>query len=137
MPSYNWTERGLSYLRADFDVESEYPPCSNWTGEGPGNSATGSERYSGPVQWGNQSRTLSAPAGMGSGEVKEGVLYLAVYHTHRPSFRRSSVHFTFGEPDQTARPAPSPTEKAVASSHESGPDRGPRGPNRVTLLVPE
>ena len=117
----NWTERGLSYLRADFDLESEYPPCSNWTGEGPGNGATGSERYSGPVQWGNQSRTLSAPAGMGSGEVKDGVLYLAVYHTHRPSFRRSSVHFTFGEPDQTAPP---PTEKAAASPHESGPDRG-------------
>ena len=114
-------ERGLSYLRADFDVESEYPPCSNWTGEGPGNSTTGSERYSGPVQWGNQSRTLSAPAGMGSGEVKDGVLYLAVYHTHRPSFRRSSVHFTFGEPDQTAPP---PTEKAAASPNESGPDRG-------------
>ena len=119
--AYNGTGKGLSYLRADFDVESEYPPCSNWTGEGPGNSATGSERYSDPVQWGNQSRTLSAPAGMGSGEVKEGVLYLAVYHTHRPSFRRSSVHFTFGEPDQTAPP---PTEKAAASPHESGPDRG-------------
>ena len=134
--AYNGTGKGLSYLRADFDVESEYPPCSNWTGEGPGNSATGSERYSGPVQWGNQSRTLSAPAGMGSGEVKEGVLYLAVYHTHRPSFRRSSVHFTFGEPDQTA-PPPTETEKAAASPPESGPDRGPKGPNQVTLLVPE
>ena len=119
--AYNGTGKGLSYLRADFDVESEYPPCSNWTGEGPGNSATGSERYSGPVQWGNQSRTLSAPAGMGSGEVKEGVLYLAVYHTHRPSFRRSSVHFTFGEPDKTTPPL---TEKAAASPNESGPDRG-------------
>ena len=119
--AYNGTGKGLSYLRADFDVESEYPPCSNWTGEGPGNSATGSERYSGPVQWGNQSRTLSAPAGMGSGEVKEGVLYLAVYHTHLPSFRRSSVHFTFGEPDKTTPPL---TEKAAASPNESGPDRG-------------
>ena len=124
--AYNGTGKGLSYLRADFDVESEYPPCSNWTGEGPGNSATGSERYSGPVQWGNQSRTLSAPAGMGSGEVKEGVLYLAVYHTHLPSFRRSSVHFTFGEPDQTAPP---PTEKAAASPNESGPDRGQKLPS--------
>ena len=121
--AYNGTGRGLSYLRANFDVESEYPPCSNWTGEGPGNSATGSERSSGPAQWGNQSRTLSAPAGMGSGEVKDGVLYLAVYHTHRPSFRRSSVHFTFGEPDQTAPP---PTENATASPHESGPDQGPK-----------
>ena len=136
--AYNGTGKGLSYLRADFDVESEYPPCSNWTGEGPGNSATGSERYSDPVQWGNQSRTLSAPAGMGSGEVKDGVLYLAVYHTHRPSFRRSSVHFTFGEPDQTAPPrsrgtpsetartGPPPAEKAAAPPDESGPDRGPK-----------
>ena len=124
--AYNGTGKELSYLRADFDVESEYPPCSNWTGEGPGNSATGSERYSGPVQWGNQSRTLSATAGMGSGEVREGILYLAVYHTHRPSFRRSSVHFTFGEPDQTARPGPLPAEKAAAPPDESGPDRGPK-----------
>ena len=127
--AYNGTGKGLSYLRADFDVESEYPPCSNWTGEGPGNSTTGSERYSGPVQWGNQSRTLSAPAGMGSGEVKDGVLYLAVYHTHRPSFRRSSVHFTFGEPDQTAPP---PTEKAAAPPPESETRSRPKGPNRVT-----
>ena len=46
-------------------------------------------------------------------------MYLAVYHTHRPSFRRSSVHFTFGEPDQ-----PSPTSSPPAPSAPV-----PAGPN--------
>ena len=30
-----------------------------------------------------------------------------------------------------------PSEKAAPSPNESGPDRGPKGPNRITFLVPE
>lgn len=124
---HNRTGRELSYLRADFDVESEYPPCTNWTGEGPGGGAPGGP-YVGGVGWGNHSRTLSAPYGMLPGQVMQEVLYLAVFHTEKPSFSRWSTHFTFGEaaargPDQpTAKPSPSSKGPASASASPIPPE---------------
>ena len=87
--AHNQTGKTLSYLRADFVIESAYPPCTNWTGEGPGHGATGGP-YSGGVFWGDHAKTLSAPYGMGAGEVMQEVLYLAVFHTDEPSFERWS-----------------------------------------------
>ena len=117
--AHNQTGKALSYLRADFVIESAYPPCTNWTGEGPGHGATGGP-YSGGVFWGDHAKTLSAPYGMGAGEVMQEVLYLAVFHTDEPSFERWSTHFTFGEPDPSARRPDAPTGNAAPSS--GGPD---------------
>ena len=39
--AHNGTGKALSYLRADFEIESEHPPCTNWTGEGPGGGVAG------------------------------------------------------------------------------------------------
>ena len=39
--AHNQTGKALSYLRADFVIESAYPPCTNWTGEGPGGRGDG------------------------------------------------------------------------------------------------
>ena len=106
---HNQTGKALSYLRADFDIESAYPPCTNWTGEGPGHGATGGP-YSGGVFWGDhRPRPCRHPYGMGAGEVMQEVLYLAVFHTDEPSFERWSTHFTFGEPD-SASASPIPPE---------------------------
>ena len=112
---HNQTGKALSYLRADFDIESAYPPCTNWTGEGPGGGATGGP-YSGGVFWGDHAQTLSAPYGMGAGEVMQEVLYLAVFHTDQPSFERWSTHFTFGEPDPSARRPAAPAGNPGSSS---------------------
>ena len=100
---HNGTGKTLSYLRADFDIESEYPPCTNWTGEGPGGGPTGGP-YSSDVFWGDHLKTLSAPYGMAPDQVMQEVLHLVVFHTEKPSFERWSTHFTFGEPDKSVRP---------------------------------
>ena len=117
--AHNQTGKALSYLRADFEIESAYPPCTNWTGEGPGHGATGGP-YSGGVFWGDHAKTLSAPYGMGAGEVMQEVLYLAVFHTDEPSFERWSTHFTFGEAAQPARRPDAPAGNPGSSS--GGPD---------------
>ena len=111
---HNRTGRALWYLRAEFDIESEYPPCTNWTGEGPDGGPTGSEQYSDSVFWGDQSRTLSAPAGMLRGESRQGVVYLAVFHTDQPSFERWRAYVTHSEPDKAApvRSGTTPSEPA-------------------------
>ena len=116
---HNQTGKALSYLRADFEIESAYPPCTNWTGEGPGHGATGGP-YSGGVFWGDHAKTLSAPYGMAVGEGMQEVLYLAVFHTDEPSFERWSTHFTFGAAAQPARGPKQPTGNAAPSS--GGPD---------------
>lgn len=126
--AYNGTGKTLSYLRSDFDIESQYLPCTNWTGKGPGGGASGGP-YMGGVQWGNQSRTLSTMAGMGVGEAKQGVLSLAVFHTARPSYRCWSAHSTFGEPDKAGggRGGTSPSDRAgpdpAPESRKAEPDR--------------
>ena len=121
--SWDGFRRRLWYLRAVFDIESESPPCTNWTGEGPDGGPTGSEQYSDSVLWGDQSRTLSAPAGMLRGESRQGVVYLAVFHTDQPSFERWRAYVTHSEPDKAApvRSGTTPSEPARTPGFPLGP----------------
>ena len=130
----NGTERGLSYLRADFDVESEYPPCSNWTGEGPGNSATGSERYSRPGAMGEpiQNPERASGHGFGGGEGRGLVLGRVSHAPPLVSALVGALHVRGAGSDRPAahRESRGPTARVGTRSR-------PKGPNRVTLLVPE
>ena len=123
---HNRTGKALSYLRADFDIESEWPPCTNWSweGQGPG-------QYPGHVLWADQPfRSITAPYGMAADEVMEEELYLIVFHTDEPSFERWSTHFTFeeaGQPDRrpgvpAGRPAPSPGSPGGSSDGRLPPE---------------
>ena len=105
--AHNRTGKALDDLRADFHIQSAWPPCTNWSGEGPGGGPTGSERYSGPVTWADSHKTLSAPYGMDPDEVMQGEVYVILFHTDRPSFERWSTNFTFRDPDRPSqRPGP-------------------------------
>ena len=129
---YNGSGRSLSYLRADFEMEATPPPCTNWTGEGPGGGPSGGP-YSGTVFWGNQSRTLSTTVGMSAGEAKQGVVYLAVFHADRPSFERWSTQFNYGEGEAGDRGVKPPSGIPAPSS---GPPESASGnplPAEVTL----
>ncbi len=135
--AHNGTGKALSYLRADFEIESEHPPCTNWTGEGPGGGVAGGP-YSDLVFWGGHTKTLSAPSGMYPRETLQGVLYLAVFHTDRSSFERWSTDFTFGQPDKAApsRNPGAPSETAGAAREPAPPSGGP-GPSASGQLPPE
>ena len=36
MSVHNNTDKPLDFLSADFNIESPWPPCTNWSGEGRG-----------------------------------------------------------------------------------------------------
>ena len=123
--AYNGTGRPLSRLRASFNIESEWPPCTNWSGPEAGwQESIDSPDYSQPLRWVGGFQDLHKPEGMAADEVVREKIYLLVFHQQQPRFKNWSVDFTFGEPDKIARPAPLPTEKAAVSPSESGPDRG-------------
>ena len=125
---HNRTGRELSYLRADFQIESEWPPCTNWTGEGPGDGETGGPYPTG-VSWGNHRKILSAPYGMVPEQVLQEVLYLAVFHTDKPTFERWSTHFTFGGSDPSAgRPGVPAGRPAASPDSPGGSSDGPLPP---------
>ena len=129
---YNGSGKGLSYLRADFDIESEHPPCTNWSGDGPGGGPSGGP-YSDTVFWGNQSRILSTTVGMSPRETKQGILFLVVFHTDRPSFERWSTNFTYGEPEGGGQPLEPPSGIPAPSSGSPEPASGSPLPVEVLL----
>ena len=57
--AYNGSGKPLAFLRAHFRVESQWPPCTSWSGpEG---------SYSKPVQWTGSFQVLKKPYGNGAG----------------------------------------------------------------------
>ena len=46
---YNGSGKWLDHLIARYSIESKWPDCTNWSGDGPGGGPSGT--YSGPVQW--------------------------------------------------------------------------------------
>ena len=65
--AYNGTGKVLSYLRAGFEIESEWPPCTNWSGP--------SGSYSKPVLWAGSFQLLQKPRGMEPGEVVRDTVF--------------------------------------------------------------
>ena len=54
--AYNGTGKALSFLAAHFKIESEWPPCTNWSGpEG---------SYAKPVEWAGSFQVLQKPYGI-------------------------------------------------------------------------
>ena len=122
---YNGSGRPLSYMSAYFNIASEWPPCTNWTGpEG---------NYSGPVLWAGTYEVLQKPSGMAPGEEARGTAFLLVFHDQRPSFERWDVKFNFGEPVRRPRGAAEP-EAGVNPARPSIP--GPPTPRQPVAPVP-
>ena len=109
MSVHNQTGKPLDFLSADFNIESPWPPCTNWSGEGPGGGPSGdfvdAEGQPQPVSWAGTLKVLSMPYGMRVGQVERDTVFLAVFHEDRPVFKNWSVDFTFARQGSQGRQA--------------------------------
>ena len=117
---YNGSGKPLSSLSAHFKIESEWPPCTNWSGpEG---------SYAKPVLWGGSFQVLQKPYGMGPGEEVSETIFLLVFHEHRPKFESWDVNYRFGK--QMAAPAGAGAA-GPAAGRGAAPGADVRGVQRV------
>ena len=128
--AHNNTGKPLDFLRADFDIESPWPPCTNWSGEGPGGGPAGdfvdAEGRPKSPEWAGTSEVLFMPSGMRVGQVERDTAFLVVFHPDKPVFKKWSVNFTVARSGSQAPQAP-----AAAPSREAPPKATPR--QRVEL----
>ena len=110
--AHNHTGKTLDFLTASFFIEAPNPPCTNWSGEGPGGGPAGDftddEGIAGHPLPSDQLRVLSRPDGMTIGEVEHDTDFLVVFHLHKPVFKNWSVNFTFARTEAQAPAAAQP-----------------------------
>ncbi len=88
---YNGSGRYLDHLIATYQIASEWPPCTNWSGP--------SGTYSEPVEWARTAghiqesgRNVVAPD-----QTLTKTVFLVVFHEHEPHFENWSLDYDFGE----------------------------------------
>ena len=111
--AYNGTGKALSHLRAGFEIESKWPPCTNWS------DPSGS--YSKPVLWAGSFQLLQKPDGMESGEVVRDKVFLLVFHEHRPAFKNWSVNFAFADLTQPSQEPRNASGSAAQQRRDGSP----------------
>ena len=89
----NASGKALSNLTAHFQIEAEWPPCTNWTGLG---------TYPGPVQWAGSFETIQRTGGLEAGAEARETLYMLAIDGRQPGFRNWQLDFRFGETTETA-----------------------------------
>ena len=89
----------LSDVTAHFQIEAEWPPCTNWTGLG---------QYPGPVQWAGSFETIQRAGGLEPGGEAAATTYVLAFDGMQPRFGRRKVAYRFGEVTATSEPAPEP-----------------------------
>ena len=128
--AHNKTGKPLDFLRADFDIESPWPPCTNWSGEGPGGGPAGdfvdAEGRPKSPEWAGTSEVLFMPSGMRVGQVERDTVFLVVFHPDKPVFKKWSVNFTVARSGSQGRQA-----SAAPQSREAPPKATPK--QRVEL----
>ena len=114
--AHNQTGKALDFRRADFTIDSPWPPCTNWSGEGSGGGPAGdfvdAEGHPRPVQWAGTLKVLSRVGGMRVGEVERDTAFLLVFHKDKPVFKDWQVYFTFpGQRSQGRQVAAAPQSR--------------------------
>ena len=116
--AHNNTGKPLDFLRADFDIESPWPPCTNWSGEGPGGGPAGdfvdAEGRPKSPEWAGTSEVLFMPSGMRVGQVERDTVFLVVFHPDKPVFKKWSVNFTVARSGSQGRQAAAAASRAAA-----------------------
>ena len=109
MSVHNKTGKPLDFLSADFNIESPWQPCTNWSGEGPGGGPAGdfvdAEGHPKRLTWADTLKVLSMPYGMRVGQVERDTVFLSVFHEDRPVFKNWWVDFTFARQGSQGRQA--------------------------------
>ena len=113
--AHNNTDKPLDFLRADFEIESATPPCTNWSGEGAGGGPAGefvdaNGRRRSVLEWFGSSKVLSMPGGMRVGQVERDTVFLVVFHEDKPFFKNWEVYFTFPGQRSQGQQAPAPSQ---------------------------
>ena len=130
---YNGSGKPLSSLSSHFQIESEWPPCTNWSGpEG---------SYSKPVQWTGSFQVLQKPYGMGPGEEVSDTVFVLAFHEHRPRFESWDVNYRFGKlmgagsavPEAVRRAAPGADVREVQRVQPKARERLPYEPEMVVI----
>ena len=103
---YNGSGRDLSYLSAHIDIDSEWPPCTNWSTEASYDT------------WTDQAVQLSGGGSLESGEALSETVVLIVFHTDEPSVGRWRINYEFA--DSGGRRVP----RGGASPRGGGPGSG-------------
>ena len=136
---YNGSGKWLDHLIALYSIESKWPDCTNWSGDGPGGGPSGT--YSGPVQWTGTAghiqetgRNVVAP-----GATLTATTFILVFHEDPPpQFADWSVNFRFGA--SASAPASSGGAERTVSPPSPPPpsppaDRPSEGPAEVRNSV--
>ena len=107
--AHNQTGKPLDFLSADFEIDSPWQPCTNWSGEGPGGGPAGdfvdAEGHPKRLTWADTLKVLSMPYGMRVGQVERDTVFLSVFHEDRPVFKNWWVDFTFARQGSQGRQA--------------------------------
>ena len=118
----------MDHLIALYSIESKWPDCTNWSGDGPGGGPSGT--YSEPVQWTGTAghiqetgRNVVAP-----GATLTATTFILVFHEDPPpQFANWSVNFTFGKsasaPESNADAARTASVPGTPPSADSPSDR--------------
>lgn len=90
------SERPLVYLRASGWVRSEHPPCTNWSGEGPGGGPLRPEPDL-PIstEWSDYRQRLLLPYGMRPGRQERRAIYLVALRGSPPRFGEWDIDYRF------------------------------------------
>ena len=116
----NESGREIEYLRASGWVHSEHPPCTNWSGEGPGGGPLRPDpSFPLGIDWADRLEVLSMTNGMRVGQQERRSLYLIVFHEHRPRFGEWDIDYRFAAGSGTGRESGGTTQRG----------QGPRAPS--------
>ena len=97
---HNNSGKPIEFLRARFNIESPSPPCTNWSGDGPGGGPEGDlvDAEGNPgflLSSGLPFYTISKPYGMAAGEVDRETVFLLVFHENRPVIKEWDIDYYF------------------------------------------
>ncbi len=94
----NESGREIEYLRASRRVHSEHPPCTNWSGEGPGGGPVLPEpSLLIPIGWSDYYQVLQKPSGMRPGQQERRARYFVVFDGQRPRFGEWDIRYEFAD----------------------------------------
>ena len=118
----NESGRQIDHLRASSWVRAEHPPCTNWSGEGPGGGPVLPQpSLLVPTVWSDYFQMLQRADGMGPGEQEHRSLYLVVFEEHQPRFGEWDIDYRF----------------AAGSGGTTQSGQGPQAPAPAFTLPPE
>ena len=103
----NYSGKVIEYLRGSVDVESEWPPCTNWDWDV-------LQDYPGGVDWAGGILSFQQVADMQPGEEAGETMFLLAFHDQEPGFGRWSIDHNFSEA------APASVDRGVPSGRAPG-----------------